>query len=214
MKPIRSATLKLACLAAGSLVASGAYAQFYAGVGVGQGHASSVPSVNTTVLGHSFTGEGDDDTDSAYKLYGGYQFTPNWGLEIGYNDLGNSYSVKGAVDGSPYTASYKMHNWYVAGTGTLPLGSGFSLLGKVGAVRNTADLGQVCAGGTCVGASGSDKHTDVLLGVGAQYNFMSNWAARLEYENYGKMTGDDVWGTGGSGAVKADAWYASVNYSF
>ena len=82
------------CAAAGLAFASGANAQSYVGIGVGQGHAR-MPSVSTSVLGPAFTGAASKDNDTAYKLYYGYQFTPNWGIEIGYDDLGNnSYSIR------------------------------------------------------------------------------------------------------------------------
>ena len=131
MKPLVRNLSRLLCIGAGAALASSAYAQGYVGIGVGQGNAS-LPSVSTTVLGLAFTGASDKSSATAYKLYGGYQFTPNWGLEAGYNDLGNKYSVAGSLGGTPYNATYKMDNWYVAATGTLPLQGGFSLLGKIG----------------------------------------------------------------------------------
>jgi len=201
------------CIGVGSLLASSAHAQqFYLGAGFGQGNVS-VPSVSAIVLGTPFTGAADKTKDTAYKLYGGYQFTPNWGVELGYNDLGNKYSIKGLDAGIPYGATYKLTSWYVAATGTLPIQGGFSLIGKLGASGNKTSGGDVCALGVCEGL-GSESKTDIMVGVGAQYTFTKGWAARLEYENYGKMSTDDVWGTGDSGALKADAWYLSVNYTF
>lgn len=213
MKPLTRTVFGVVCLGAASLFASGAQAQqFYVGAGFGQGSASA-PSVSTTILGLPFTGSPDKTTDTAYKLYGGYQFTPNWGVELGYNDLGNKYSFKGTYSGVPYSGTYKLNNWYVAATGTLPMQGGFSLIGKLGVSANKASGGDVCVLGVCEGL-GSESKTDIMLGVGAQYSFAQGWAARLEYEDYGKMSGDDVWGTGGSGAAKANAWYLSLNYAF
>lgn len=213
MKPLARTVFGVVCIGAGSLLASNALAQqYYFGVGFGQGNAS-VPSVNTSFGGVAFSASSDKTTDTAYKLYGGYQFTPNWGVEVGYNDLGNKYSLKETEAGISSTVTYKMDNWYVAATGTLPLQGGFSLFGKLGLSANKVSGTELCTAGVCEGL-GSESKTDVMAGVGAQYTFMNHWAARLEYENYGKMTGDDVWDTGSSGAVKADAWYLSVNYAF
>lgn len=211
MKPLTRKIVRGLCVSAGVAFASGAMAQGYVGVGVGQGHAS-LPSTSTTVLGLAFTGAADKTSDTAYKLYGGYQFTPNWGFEVGYNDLGNKYSVTGSYGGLPYVADYKMDNLYFAATGTWPLQGGFSLLGKLGVVDNKVSGGSICSGATCASFGVSDSNTDVLFGIGAQYAFMKGWAARLEYENYGKVS-KDVWGTG-AGDLKADAWNLSVNYAF
>jgi len=55
-----------------------------------------------------------DATSVAYGIYGGYWFTPNFGVEAAYTDLG---SVEGAVEGTtggfgpipltPFKATYK-----------------------------------------------------------------------------------------------------------
>lgn len=213
MKPRTWKLLGWLCAGAGLAFASGAYAQSYVGIGVGQGHAR-MPSASTSVLGPAFTGASNKDNDTAYKLYYGYQFTPNWGVEIGYDDLGNKYSVAGSLGGTPYNATYKMDNWYVAATGTLPLQGGFSLLGKLGVSANKVSGGQICAAGTCANFAADDSKTDAMVGVGAQYALGNDWKARLEYDDYGKVSGSDVWGTGNSGELKADSWTVSLNYAF
>jgi OOP family OmpA-OmpF porin len=192
VKSLNKIVISVGLLGLGWSLAPSVYAQFYLGVGAGQAHAS-VPSLNTTVLGLPVTASATKSNDTSYKIYGGYQFTKNWGVEVGYNDLGNGYNVNFNFAGLPGSGSVKIDNWYVAGTGTLPLGDRFSVFAKLGAVAN---------------------HSDVLVGVGAQYAFTRNWSARLEYEDYGKVSSDDVWGTGGSGSVKANAWYLSAKYSF
>lgn len=106
-------------------------------------------------------GEAKTDTrETSWKLYGGYQFTPTWGLELGYNDLGK---YRGA-DVESYT---------VAGTGTVPLNERWSLIGKVGAAENRPDVG--------------GKRTALLLGVGVGYTLSKNVGMRLEYEDFGKL---------------------------
>lgn len=191
---------------AGAASADGAYV----GVGVLQGYAD-LPSYSGTISGSSVTLSGDKDTSTGFKLFAGYNFTPNWGVEAGYNDLGNSYSFKGTVNGTPFTSNdIKAHNYYVAVTGTLPLNNQFSLLGKLGWVRNTADLSNVCASGSCVSISSSSSRNQLLYGVGMSYAFTPNWAAQLEYENYGKMTEDEA----GMDTPKASSVALSVKYVF
>ena len=86
MNAFSRSLLRPLCLVAGTLVATSAFAQAYVGVGVGQGHAK-LPSTDTTFQGFPFSGSGDKSHDTSWKLYAGYQFTPNWGLEAGYNDV-------------------------------------------------------------------------------------------------------------------------------
>jgi len=194
-------------------VSGSAYAQGYLGFGVLRGNIS-VPSMSGSVGGVAVTGSGDNTSDTGFKLFGGYNFTPNWGAEAAYNDFGNSYSMKGTIGAVPYSVSgSKAKNWSLAGVGTLPLSNEFSVFGKLGWAWNDSNGGTATSAGTSV-TLGSNRRSQPLYGVGASYAFTKNWAGRLEYEDFGKVTQDDVWGTGGSGAIKANAWSLSVKYSF
>jgi OOP family OmpA-OmpF porin len=207
--------VRIAAPLALGLAATGAQAQFYIGGGIGQDNAR-MPSVSQTVNvppAVVVTGSGSNKTDTSYKLYGGYQFTPHWGAELGYSRLGDHTAniTVGNVAGS---GSYSLESWTLAGTGTLPLGaSGFSLLGKLGVAANRISGSNFCVAGFC-DALGSERKTNAFWGVGAEYAFTRQISARLEWEDYGKFTGNDVWGTGGSGAIKASAWNASVKFKF
>lgn len=141
MKKLLMAAAFSAALIAGP--ASAQMSQMYMGAGVGQGKT--------------------DTTKTSWKLYGGMQFNPAWGLELGYTDLG---SYRGS----------NIESWSVAGTGTLPLGGNWSLLGKLGAVANRPHF------------AGSSNHTDLLAGVGVGYAINKNVGLRLEYEDYGKLS--------------------------
>jgi OOP family OmpA-OmpF porin len=193
-----------------------AFAQGYLGVGV-VGGKMDLPGVSTTISGVAVTGSADKTSDTGFKLFGGYNFTPNWGIELAYNDLGNSYSAKGVVSTVPpvpFTVTgLKGSNWTLAGVGTLPLSNEFSIFAKAGVAWNHSSGGAVNAAGFSMG-NGSDNRTSAMFGVGANFNFTKNWAARLEWEDYGKATKDDVWGTGGTGAAKASAWTLSLKYAF
>jgi OOP family OmpA-OmpF porin len=223
MKAVKT-SIYAVLLSSGALIATSASAQSYGygGIGFGQGHAS-IPSFlfSDTSVAPPITGSFTEGKtrDTAYKLYLGYQYTPNWGIELGYNDLGKKYSSHiVATDGittATGDATFKLDNWYLAATGTLPLSNGFSLLGKLGAVRSTVKGGTITLtnGITTASASlgGDSHHSSALLGVGVEYTFSKQLAARLEYEDYGKSS-EDI--GGGVGAIKTNAWYLSLKGSF
>jgi OOP family OmpA-OmpF porin len=228
-KPICAVILSLGTLVATSASAEG---NGYWGIGIGQGHAS-VPTASGTFTGTTYTASAavteGKTSDTAYKLYLGYQYTPNWGIEVGYNDIGRNYSahLAGSItptEGSPTVfagdASARIDNWYVAAVGTLPFGNGFSLLGKLGAVRSSVrgENFAFCASGSttvCGSASlGTSRHSDLLLGAGAEYAFSKQWSVRVEYEDYGKASEDVQWGNGTSGAIKTHSWDISLKGSF
>jgi OOP family OmpA-OmpF porin len=201
-------------------LSGGAFGQVYMGAGVLQGKMS-VPSVSTTLNGAAFTGAGNETTATGFKLYGGYDFTSNWGVEVGYNDLGNNYSLRGSSGATPWSSGGgHAHSWYVAGVGTLPLSKGLSIFAKLGLTANRiADGWTVTAAGSNMNV-GFQSVIEPIYGAGASYAFNKNWAARLEYEDYNKFSGKDFWGTSSgtnftnTGTARASAWSLSARYSF
>ena len=135
--------LLLAAAFSAALVAGPASAQMYLGAGVG---ASKT-----------------DTDENSWKLYGGFQFSPTWGLELGYTDLGR------------YRGS-DIESWSLAGTGTLPLGARWALLGILGAASNRPNF------------AGASNHTGLLVGVGVGYSMTRNLGLRLEYEDFGRLS--------------------------
>ena len=129
----------------------------------------------------------NDRTSTGGKIYGGYQFTPNFGLEAGYARLGKFGTDAGDVKGDGY---------YLDGVGTLPLGNNFSLLGRLGAFRGKlkSDL------------AGSDSGTSYKVGAGVQYDFDKNLGLRGEWERYRF----DALGT----KSNTDLYSVGVNYKF
>lgn len=202
----------MAVAIAGAFVAAPASAQWYAGVGVGQGQAKlGNQSFSSGALSASTNGA--DSHDTSWKLYGGYQFTPNWGIEAQYVDLGRyNYTISTNVPGVSGSGTYRADSWGVAATGTLPLNQSFYLFGKLGVASNHVSGGDVCVtggGATACQNSGKGNKTDLLAGLGVGYNFNKNIGIRLEYENFGKMAKVD-----NGSSIKGDNWAVSLKYSF
>ena len=178
IKPIVLRAITVAAAGALTLAWNTANAQWYAGASLGQ---SKMKDASSQLVGTSF-----EDTDTAFKVYGGYQFHRNVGVEFGYINFG---TFKGS--GSDPTFGTLSDNWKanginVSAVGTWPLANEFSLLGKLGFTRWSVD-DKFSVGA----ASGSAKENgiDLSLGIGAQYAFAKQWAVRAEYEvfkNVGK----------------------------
>jgi len=187
----------------GAFAAAPASAQWYIGGGLGSSQAkmgSSAPAAGVTVSGNS-------SRDTSYKIYGGYQFTPNWGLEMQYADLGRFKYTLSQV-GASADGTYRADQWSVAGTGTLPLSNNFYLMGKLGFSSNHVSMSSSCVPAGCM-TNGNGRKTDLLAGIGAGYNFNKNWGVRVEYENFGKMSK-----TSNIGDIKGDNWSVNVQYAF
>jgi OOP family OmpA-OmpF porin len=153
-----------------SLMAADDVPPFYVGGAVGQAKEKDA-CINTISCSNADTG---------IKLFGGYQFNNYLALEGGYLDFG-----KATISFVPNShLSFKATAFTVAAVGSLPLAHGISLLGKVGVYR-----AQVKA--TASGMPGSVKvrNTDTAFGIGAKWDFATNFALRVEYEHF-KDVGD------------------------
>lgn len=164
--------------------ASFAQAQSYIGANVGRSELKA-----------DLAGAGSfKDTDTGFKLYGGYQFNPIFGLEAGYNNLG-----KGSIFNDTITA--KPESIYLAGTATVPVNQEFAVFGKLGAARTRTKIN----GG---GAGFNEFHNTAVVGIGASYVFTKDISGVVEYENFGKIVKDS------GNTLKANLISVGVRYKF
>lgn len=173
-------------LGAGLMVPGFAWAQQgFVGVGVG---SSSLADDNDAMPGANV-----DDSDTGWKLFGGYSFNEFLGVEIAYVDFGEFGAATGNWEASTIA---------VSALGTWPLGSQFSLLGKLGVHRWDAErrLGVT---------SGDDNGTDVLYGIGLQYDFTDRINGRFEWERFASVGEPAV-----TGESDLDLLSVSVAYKF
>ena len=151
-----------------------------------------------TTTPHAYIGVGaatadnksTDDYQTNAKVYGGYEFDQNWGVEAGYTDFGKENVGAGNVKGS---------GTYVAGKYTVPLGDRFSGYGKLGVAYNERKFD------TGVGGNVNDYDTGLYGGVGVEYKLNDKLALNAEYERYGK---DKAFG------AKADVYTVGLKYGF
>lgn len=135
------------------------------------------------------------ENHTALRLAYNYQFTPVWGFEASYGDLGNATGRGTSITyGTPATWSMKVSGWAFAGTATVPIVGGFSLLGKLGTVRAefyenihaSTSTGTIMEGISFNGVPISRQIKNaVTYGVGVQYELSRTFALRAQYENFG-----------------------------
>jgi OOP family OmpA-OmpF porin len=166
-----------------------AQAEAYIGANVGRAEQK------VEVSGISFK-----ENDTGFKLYGGYNFNQNFGIEGGFADLGDA--KRSANNAS---ISSKAQSIYVAATGILPLNDQFALFGKAGVATTHVKLKASAPG---IAASASDNHASPFVGVGASFALNKNVSFVAEYEYFGKIAKD------GDDSIKANMISAGVRYSF
>ncbi len=159
----------------------------YWGASIGTSRAKSDGVGLATVLptGVGATGFSSDNSDQAYKIFGGHQFNRNLALEGGYFHLGKTdfsatTTPAGTVDGQRRVQGINLDL-----VGTLPVTERFALLGRVGAqyARSKASYsGSGAASG--VASSASNSGTNMKMGLGVQYEITPAVWVRGEFERY------------------------------
>lgn len=157
-------------VAAGFLASSASFAQgtrgaqdtgFYAGLHFGQSSAecASAPGVSC------------DDSDSAWKILGGYQFNRNLAVEVGYANLGEI-----TITGGGSRLVVETTAWDLVGVGSFPINNQFSVYGKLGFHSSETEIG-----------SAKDDGIDLTYGIGVRYDFSRNLGVRAEWQRYGSV---------------------------
>lgn len=172
MKRGRSA-LAVAALGMALLAPAGVLAQdagFYLGGAFGQAKLKEWCRV----------GPGDvltacEDTDTGWKLFGGYRFNRYLAVEATYVNWGE---VTGTVNGIAVSA--EQTSMGIAAVGSLELGPQFSVFGKAGFLMTEQDIKRTT--GTAEG-----EETEFHYGLGVRFRFTPNWAARGEWERTEKL---------------------------
>lgn len=132
-------------------------------------------------------GEAREIADPGVQQFGGYRFTSNLGVELGY------------AGGSQSTA------WTVAGTGLLPVSRSFSLSGRFGLALPAAEYSLTSAAGalSSLGSMDSARYRNNLLwGFGGQYDLNQSFGLRMDYNG---RYGEDP----AANRVRTDLW--SIN---
>jgi predicted porin len=115
-----------------------------------------------------------DDHGNVFKLYGGYQFSENFGAEAGFLRLGN-------IETS--TQSAKERAFYTAGTARWQLSDRFSVNGLLGVAYRQV------SGDKTVGDSNLNRdNTAVIVGFGAQYRLTPRIELTVNADHLAEVT--------------------------
>lgn len=125
----------------------------------------------------ALTGVSCDNSDTAWRFFGGYRFSRNGALELGYANLGAA-SASGAAGAS---ARYEVTAWDLSGTLSAPMSPMFAFFGKLGLYHADVDSRGTIPPFT---TANSKKNSGLTYGLGAQFSFTRTLAARAEYQIY------------------------------
>jgi OmpA-OmpF porin, OOP family len=142
---------------------------FYAGVGVGSG-TIEVDGVEDFDF---------DESDTAFKIFGGYSFNENFAVELTYLD-GGAPEMTVSAPGVTASLEFEASGLSAAVLGRLPLADSFAIFGKVGLTSYDLE-----ATGRINGEeffSGKDSSEEITYGIGGSFSFGPSFEMRAEYE--------------------------------
>lgn len=111
-----------------------------------------------------------NDSDTSYKIIGGYRFGENFAVEAGYHDFGEFR--EGAARGEATALS-------LGGVGMLPLHPQWALFAKAGVARTDTDTRVRTASGRY---SAGEKDFSLLAAFGVSWLVTPAVEVRLDYE--------------------------------
>jgi OOP family OmpA-OmpF porin len=149
-----------------------------------------------------------DKSATSLKLFGGYQFNPNFALEGGYVNLGK-FDYNSAIS-SPAADTVNGHLGVMgidaAAVGMLPLNEQWSVFGKAGAFYAKTTL-DASSGGAVNVNEASHWGTSPLLGAGVSYDITRKVALRAEWDRYFRVGDTDTTGRGDIDQLTAGVVY-------
>ena len=175
----------LAAFAAGLPAAAQAQGQSEGGWYLGSGLVLPTPRPEIKVVPNP--GELRESLESRFRQFGGYRFTENWSVDLGY--AGSSQSSA----------------WTLAGSGLLPIGRSLSLQGRLGLALPAADSSIASATDALSALASFDPskaRAGLLWGFGGQYDFGSSVGLRLDFHS---RYGEDA----AANRARSDLW--SIN---
>jgi OOP family OmpA-OmpF porin len=177
----------LALLIGGWIISGSALAQPYIGFSAGQADVDE----SMAIPGLIDPGGRVDGKDGAFKLFGGYQFNPNFALEAALVDLGDvSYSgfFTGSPGGTVTGGRIQNSGLNLSAVGVVPLGPKFVLFGKAGIFMWYSEATDVTGG---FAFRSEEDGADLSIGLGASVAIGQRVSLRAEWERF-DMSNVDV----------------------
>jgi OOP family OmpA-OmpF porin len=131
-----------------------------------------------------------DESDTAFRVFGGYMFHPNYGLALSYVDLGDAYYDGPAFGG--FTDTLGADGWDLSFIGSLKPGAQerFAIFATVGLFEWKQDVRYQDASGLYVY---EDSGTSPSISVGGEVSFGqgAHWGVHFNYQWFRDVGDED-----------------------
>lgn len=161
---------------------------WYIGANAGQSRAKIDDSrITDNLLNSGFvtTSISNDNRDTGYKIFSGYQLNEFLSVEGGYFDLGRFGYTATTLPPGTLSGNIKLRGVNLDVIGMLPISEKFSAFGRVGV--NYAEARDSFTGSGAVNVLDPNQRkrdTNLKFGLGVQYDFTQSLGMRVEAERY------------------------------
>lgn len=187
-----------ACLLGANIAAAAEPNAWYVGGAVGQSSFRSDLSaqINRAYDGSGFTVDKagvTDNSDTGWKVYGGWQFHRNAAVELGYLDFGRAtthYEVVVPAQGTAIRdGKYRMSGVELSLVAIAPIGERASVFAKAGALASKLKYSEsgVDQFGAPASFSADDDQVRLVWGLGGSVSLTPSVSARLEWQRVEKV---------------------------
>ncbi len=178
-------------LASGSIAAMAADSGWYAGASLGQSSTDyEAGTLKSALEAAGATGvvASVDNTDTAWKLFGGYQVNKNFAVEAAYVNLGSltSNATYATPAGSPYRFNTDGDGYLLSVVGTLPVNETFAVFAKAGVFAWNLEATEST---TLASANASADGTDMAYGLGVNWRISKQMGLRAEWDRFQDVGG-------------------------
>lgn len=134
------------------------------------------------------------ESQTGYRITGGYQFNPYWGLEFSYVDLGSAeYHYRATVPVIPDQASFvdlriSARASGMAATSTYPFNEQWAAFARLGYMNGSLDV-DYKTDALFNPPNGTNFSWKLSYGAGVEWSYTASWAFRLGWDRYRQFTG-------------------------
>jgi OOP family OmpA-OmpF porin len=128
-----------------------------------------------------------DDSGTGFNIYGGYKANENFGFELQYTDFGKQEGTYTYYNNT-FDTTAEISGLGLSAVGFLPFSDSFDLFLKLGVFA--WDIDGSIENASFGSHSGSDDGSDLLFGLGAEYQLSEQFSIRGAWEMVDNEDGD------------------------
>lgn len=170
---------------------------FYGGGSVGLAHYEDEEDEIRAAFAPTAIRVDTDNNDLGWKIFGGYRFTPYFGAEVSFVDLGEQSADVG-VGTASITATNSVSGVSMTGTAGYPVIPQGYVFGRLGAyvwdssidTTGNALLNAIAAANGAVDEG--DNGVDLTFGLGATYELVEHVKVRADWERFNGLGEDET----------------------